>query len=963
MADGAFSGWSGPTATTADGQTLPLIEIKPTGGGNLGGVNMSSHDIDALVRTTAAEAGNQGPKGQQAVAHVILNRSNNTGKSPVSVVTQPGQFEGYDNGNASKITPDSEQYKTVANNISGVLSGQVPDPTNGATHFYSPKAQAALGRNPPAWAKGEGQQIGDHVFYNNVEGEHAPSSSNQITDDDLKGATPVVTRGSVGVVARPDNQVSDEDLAGAKPYLVGNQAADNAPPVQAPKSPGYQKALAQAQQNPNALGQAVTGTLAQVPGVGLATNIPGAGNYINSALNGFLAHGLPVIQGSANAIGQALHNLISKKSGVSAGEAYAAGRDASQQALSSYGKQHPILNTAADLGGQVGASALIPEAKGVGLAARLLSGAAKVGGQSALTGAGGAASEGQSGADIAKSAAVNGALGTVLSPVGELGQGAAMLGKSAGTKAALRYLTPAAATGAITGGATYHFTHNPADAALAALGGSALAGAPGLAQSKIAQKALSKVITSEAKSAALMHLTKAIGAETPEGAAAVLASKPGKSVVEALNEDHRQNVMQTAGELNPNNLQHAQQVIEARQHPTAVKGRLKTSLEKAIGENPEHVSERITSAPHEEAAQLAANGAKEKAELEAKATPEALVSNGVSGISKAVGVDPRTAESTWEGITKNNRETVSKPLWEKVATTEPGLTPDHAKILAEEPIAREALSRAQKVLGDEGSVEVPNPKFNPNASKPITPQEISDNYAKYLKDYLEAQGKGEAPSSKTTSGWATPEEIADWKNQGAGQNEPETITVPTKKAMIQMERDLRYKYMPRDAFGKVDYSNPQTREVERTQQSINAANKQHYEGLEEAKAASGEDLASERANENAYDFNPKSLNSESAEKFIERYNKLGDMQQKATRYGYLERFFQKFRENPVSTAKEYLNSDQHQKVMKAMLGDKADAMNAQLNKTIATAERAKNFKPETSGPIAETIEQRPQVNW
>jgi hypothetical protein len=576
MADGGFlGGWKGPTQVAPNGEVLPLIDLHTyssngsalSKGGNDNSappnLNASQQPVADKITAAAAKYGVD-PNFALRVAHTEsgFNQSATSPKGAIGVMQlTPGLAKDYG------IDPHDldQNIDTGVKHLSN-LGKQFP--TNAlVAAAYNAGAQAVKdhGGIPPF------PETQDYV--QKVAGQS--SSSNQITDDDLKGATPVVTRGSVGVVARPDNQVSDEDLAGAKPYLVGNQAADNAPPVQAPKSPGYQKALAQAQQNPNALGQAVTGTLAQVPGVGLATNIPGAGNYINSALNGFLAHGLPVIQGSANAIGQALHNLISKKSGVSAGEAYAAGRDASQQALSSYGKQHPILNTAADLGGQVGASALIPEAKGVGLAARLLSGAAKVGGQSALTGAGGAASEGQSGADIAKSAAVNGALGTVLSPVGELGQGAAMLGKSAGTKAALRYLTPAAATGAITGGATYHFTHNPADAALAALGGSALAGAPGLAQSKIAQKALSKVITSEAKSAALMHLTKAIGAETPEGAAAVLASKPGKSVVEALNEDHRQNVMQTAGELNPNNLQHAQQVIEARQHPTAVKERLK----------------------------------------------------------------------------------------------------------------------------------------------------------------------------------------------------------------------------------------------------------------------------------------------------------------------------------------------------------------------------------------------------
>ena len=47
-----------------------------------------------------------------------------------------------------------------------VWSGQQPDPTGGATHFFSPSDQKALGRNPPDWATGQPlAAIGHHQFY------------------------------------------------------------------------------------------------------------------------------------------------------------------------------------------------------------------------------------------------------------------------------------------------------------------------------------------------------------------------------------------------------------------------------------------------------------------------------------------------------------------------------------------------------------------------------------------------------------------------------------------------------------------------------------------------------------------------------------------------------------------------------------------------------------------------------
>lgn len=947
MADGSNSGWSGPTVLV-DGQSLPLISIKPSASqgapGYNAGVNASGADDIASKVTAAANQHGVDPDFALKIAHAesSLNPDATSPKGAhgvMQLMPDTAKGLGVDPHNVDQNIDGGVRYlKQLSDKYGGNKS------LIAAAYNAGPGAVDQHGGVPP--------YPETQAYVNKVVGNQGrPTGDADWDKGEVVNNTP-----SVGTSVAPIRNQAAPDWEQGKPINAG-VPLDNAGVVQAPQSPGYQKALAQAQQNPNALATGLANAFN--PETALSQNKPEVRPF-NSALNGYLFHSLPVIQGGANAIGQALNNIINKNSGVSAKEAYQAGRDASQQDLSSFGQRHPILNTAADLGGQITTSAALPEARGLGLGARLLAGAAKVGGQSALTGAGSAASEGQSPADIAKSAAVQGAIGTALSPIGEAGELGAQAFKSAGGKAAARLLLPSAIGAGVGGGTAYQLTHNPVDMAKGAVAGSALFGAPGLVKSKTAQKVLSSLIpNAEDKSAALMSLTKGVGAETPEGAATVLEQHPGKSVVEALNANHREDLMQTAGELNPNNLQHAQGVIEARQAPGTVKGRLKSAVNNSVGSNIDDISDVIAKAPHEEANNIALKSAAEKTnaeartaserfEAEANATPQSLVENGVKGISKALDVDPRTAESDWEGVAKNNRETVSSPLWKKVETDAPVDTKVHNDLMAKEPVVRQAFADAKRVLGPEAEVE--NPKYVP----PVPQRNISDLSQDELKA-LVAKGirSGELKGTSTA-------ELQDFYNKENSQpisNEPPTL--PTQKAWIQIERNLR-RMVPRNDISKtVNYSDSRTIEIEDTQRKVNAANKQHFEGLSEAKAASGEDLGSLHANETAFKFNPKSLNSESAEKFIDRYNGLGDMQQKAARYGYMERFFQKFRENPVATAKEYLNSDQHQKVMKTMFGDKAEYLNAQLGATLEAAERPKNIKAPKDTvyetPVGDTI--------
>lgn len=133
------------------------------------GIPSDMTDIDAATRTLIGEAGGEGPDGMRAVAHVIANRARRTGASARDVVLAPGQFEPWQNRRAEMLAldPNSPQYQAARRIAEDALAGRSEDPTAGATHFYSPDAQSALGRASPGWAAGQaGRQIGRHRFYN-----------------------------------------------------------------------------------------------------------------------------------------------------------------------------------------------------------------------------------------------------------------------------------------------------------------------------------------------------------------------------------------------------------------------------------------------------------------------------------------------------------------------------------------------------------------------------------------------------------------------------------------------------------------------------------------------------------------------------------------------------------------------------------------------------------------------------
>lgn len=185
-------------------------------------------DTDALVRTVYGEAANQPPEGRKAVAAVIRNRSKLSGQPIGAVVREPGQFEPWADPKARArmegLDPASDAYQAVLRDIEGE-----DDPTGGATHFYAPKAQAALGRKPPEWDDGSGFDIGDHRFFKGtyggaaLKGDPAQDDITSIPDDELEA----IARGDDAPMPTAGADAPTDDFLGDVQFTSAPKSAAN----------------------------------------------------------------------------------------------------------------------------------------------------------------------------------------------------------------------------------------------------------------------------------------------------------------------------------------------------------------------------------------------------------------------------------------------------------------------------------------------------------------------------------------------------------------------------------------------------------------------------------------------------------------------------------------------------------------------------------------------------------------
>ena len=134
------------------------------------GPDLNDRQRDLIIRTIAAETSGKTPEESQAIAHVILNRiaSGKYGASPEAVLFAKKQFEPWSNPNGAnypmRFSPESRRYGLGQTALDAALGAE--DITKGATNFWAPKAQAALGRRPPKWGRTGGVDIGETRFHN-----------------------------------------------------------------------------------------------------------------------------------------------------------------------------------------------------------------------------------------------------------------------------------------------------------------------------------------------------------------------------------------------------------------------------------------------------------------------------------------------------------------------------------------------------------------------------------------------------------------------------------------------------------------------------------------------------------------------------------------------------------------------------------------------------------------------------
>lgn len=153
-------------------------------------IDIRERDVNVMARTLYGESRGEDIIGMQAVGHVILNRAKNPGwwsriwKSDISegfdeslpeilddtveaVCRKPWQFSAWNPGTANRrkmeiVGLQDSHFRNAFYVALAVIQGHLPDPTDGATHFYAYNSMSA-----PSWVGSATLhcRIGGHAFY------------------------------------------------------------------------------------------------------------------------------------------------------------------------------------------------------------------------------------------------------------------------------------------------------------------------------------------------------------------------------------------------------------------------------------------------------------------------------------------------------------------------------------------------------------------------------------------------------------------------------------------------------------------------------------------------------------------------------------------------------------------------------------------------------------------------------
>lgn len=193
--------------------------------------NVTNAERDLAVRTMMGEAQGQGDAGLAAVGHVIMNRVTSGkygGDNVADVVLAKNQFEPWSTRKQELLSysPSDPKYQRAQAIFDQIVSGEMPDITDGSTHFLNAKVvreRGNYGGALPKWTAGGGQDIGDHTFYKpdgavrrkpptiTPTGGKAPDAAGASWDDVLGDAAKNALAGA-SVTLKPSDGASADDL-------------------------------------------------------------------------------------------------------------------------------------------------------------------------------------------------------------------------------------------------------------------------------------------------------------------------------------------------------------------------------------------------------------------------------------------------------------------------------------------------------------------------------------------------------------------------------------------------------------------------------------------------------------------------------------------------------------------------------------------------------------------------------
>lgn len=145
-------------------------------------VDILSKQEKCLATMVYGEARGEEEKGMIAVAYTAVNRAAN--KTVCGVILSPKQYSIFNDNPTLRAAAVSKHLEPYQHNVIDkaswdkalkvakiVINKSIKDPTNGATHYLSPKLMKSMKYRYPKWSKQYkvAAVIGNHKFYKLVD--------------------------------------------------------------------------------------------------------------------------------------------------------------------------------------------------------------------------------------------------------------------------------------------------------------------------------------------------------------------------------------------------------------------------------------------------------------------------------------------------------------------------------------------------------------------------------------------------------------------------------------------------------------------------------------------------------------------------------------------------------------------------------------------------------------------------